>query len=134
MLPGSDLQAARIDRLLIPTPELKTQGWTHGPIGIECKSSGTKLGRPLAQILDYSRVAWRIGETYVVPRFYFLWPMSKVHGPLASVLAHNRIGGAHTSPFTLLQLSCGEQVIARFNQDGSHSFKSADFGRKVGSR
>ena len=134
MRPEAALQTARIDRILIPTPALLEQGWNHGPVGIECKRSGVKLGPPLAQLLDYSRATWQIGATWIMPRFYFLWPMAKAHGPLASVLAQNRVGSAFGSRYQRLHLACGEQTIARFARDGGVDCSGNGFGRKTGSR
>lgn len=128
-----EAKTPRIDRLLIPTPALKEHGWTHGPIGIECKRSAAKTGPPLAQLLDYSRAAWKVGSTHIIPRWYFLWPMRKAHGALASILAQHRIGSADSSDYYSLRLASGEQVLARLSPDRI-DIGRGHHGTKAGSR
>lgn len=129
-----EVKTPRIDRILFPTPRLKDLGWAHGPIGIECKRSGCKTGPPLAQLFDYSRAAWDIAGTVVMPKFFFLWPMHKVHGPLASIMAQNRVGTAETGPWCPLKLSCGEQILLRIDPHGQPRIGIGAHGRKAGSR
>lgn len=124
----------RIDRVLWPGNRLLQQGWNLGPIGIECKSSDHKIGRPVAQILDYSRALWHLGQGITVSlSWVFLWPFSHSSGPLASVMAQNRIGGA---------VSYGpEQLLLYFDSGTVTKLTTSDLrladvrcGNKVGSR
>lgn len=132
---GQDRKTPRIDRMLIPKTELIEAGWAHGPIGIECKRSGEKLGPAIAQCIDYSRAVWHHRDYRLALNWVFLWPAEKTHGALASILAQQRIGTAFTSPYELLKLASGEQVLASFNPDGQlRRVRAGDWGRKAGSR
>lgn len=131
----------RLDRLLIPKRKLMDSGWTGGAIGVEIKRSGTKIGPPLSQMLDYMRVA-------LVPPFgvkllldyCFLFPADKTHNEVASIMAQNRIGTAcikyppHNEHHRL-QFFCGEQsrLIYYIKQDRLE-IGNLSFGKKAGSR
>ena len=94
------LHGLRIDRLLLPSPKLRELGWEYGAIGIEVKKSGVKIGPAISQAIDYSRAVWTLpdfGNIRVWLDWIFIWPMVKQHGPIASVLAQNRIGSASSS-------------------------------------
>ena len=93
----------RIDRILIPGERLKKAGWTH-VIGVELKRSGSivdgrlekeKLGRPLAQAIDYTYCAWNVGIYWMLCEYVFLWPFAKQSGVVESVMAQNRVGVVH---------------------------------------
>ena len=97
--PHQQLKTAVIDRILVPTSALKEHGWTLGPVGVELKASDKKLGPGLNQLLDYSNATWNINGNWVVPEWYFLWPAYKFTGPLQSVLAGRRCGGAYRDQY-----------------------------------
>lgn len=130
----------RIDRILIPNATLLSRGWPYGPIGIECKRSGTNIGPPLSQLLDYSRAAWQIKQGFwITLEWVFLWPLESVGGgPLLSVFSQNRIGMASTSRYTALQLNC-DQNLATFSWNdtvriGAGLNGAGRNGTKAGSR
>lgn len=128
-------KAVRIDRVLVPGGALLESGWRLGAIGIEVKRSGVKIGPPLAQALDYTRSAWTLGNgVTLLLGAVFLWPMSKQHGPIASVMAQNRVGSASFSPWSLLYLQLGEETAINVRFDGEVHLGNGTAGRKVGSR
>ena len=126
----------RIDRILTPRPELIKLGWPHGNIGIEAKRSGTKIGPPIAQAMDYLRSAWRLPgyNVRILLDWVFIWPMQRQGGTIASILAQQRIGSACSDRWTLLHLKSGEQNIIRVERDGTIDIGAGANGRKVGSR
>jgi hypothetical protein len=132
---GQELKSPRIDRILVPKPQLIQQGWRHGPIGIECKKSGENIGRSIAQLLDYGRAAWLIEPTkglWIMCQWLFLWPTPKTSGVLASILAQHRVGTAEPH-CDGLRLASGESVIGRFDRYGLHIGAGTN-GLKAGSR
>lgn len=132
--PSQDLQTARIDRILVPTDKLKESGWTLGPVGVEIKASGTKLGPPLCQLIDYSHASWNLLGTWMVPEWYFLWPAHKFYGPLQSILAGQRCGGVHRDPYGQL-IFHSSSILAKLNPDYVDVRPgNANHGAKRGSR
>ena len=140
---GQDLKRPRIDRILVPKPHLIEAGWHHGPIGIECKRSGAKVGPAMSQLLDYSRAAWLVEPTkgiWIVVQWLFLWPLEYLHGPLASIQAQHRVGSAtpNTSTYNrsvALTLSTGTMpAVGIFHHDGTVHVGPGLNGRKAGSR
>jgi hypothetical protein len=120
-------RAPRLDRVLFPSPQLIERGWTLGPVGVECKRSGEKLGRPIAQMLDYGRAIWNMGDgMWVGLRFMFLWPLDKQHGDIASVMTQNRLGGIstdgkfHNGEIVLAQIRHGEIEVRDYAQQLKH--------------
>ena len=135
--PGVIDKGMRIDRLLVPNQTLIGHGWRHGVIGIEAKPLGAKLGPALAQAMDYTRSAFTLpgGGFQVVPSWVFLWPFQKQHGPIASVMAQNRVGVVTTDlQWTLLQLHAGEASVLRVGTDGSIRIGLNTIGLKAGRR
>lgn len=131
---GTAIKAPRIDRILWPLEALIKQGWDIGPIGVECKRSGEKIGPPISQMLDYSRALWQMPTGTVVHcKWVFLWPLGTVGGPIASIMAQNRLGSAINSWSGRLQLSTGGQNFASF-VDGKVDLRPIRCGDKVGSR
>ena len=132
--PSQNLQTTRIDRILVPTRKLRDEGWVYGPVGVELKRSGTKLGPPLCQLIDYSRAAWNLNGSWVIPEWYFLWPANKFTGPLQSILAGQRCGGAFKDHYGSLVLH-SSHILAKLhpNQIDLRP-ENATSGRKVGSR
>jgi hypothetical protein len=132
--PSQKLQTPPIDRILVPTNEIKARGWTLGPIGVEIKASQVKLGPPLCQIIDYSRAAWSINGSWVIPEWYFLWPTNKLSGPLQSVLAGQRCGGIYRDQYQRLVFHSAF-VLAKLSSEAIDCRPdNANHGRKVGSR
>jgi hypothetical protein len=132
----------RIDRLLVPTAKLSAIGWAYGAIGVEIKRSGVKIGPPLAQAMDYTRGVWPIRGILVQLGAVFLWPCGKQHGPVASLMAHNRVGTVSTSPWVSAYFQFGEETILRIDKSGQVTSRYTGLphvgnglsGRKVGSR
>jgi len=132
--PGVPPQTPRIDVILGPKQELIDKGWTHGFVGIECKRSHEKIGRPISQMLDYSRAVWDIDAAgrRVMLNWVFLWPLHGQGGPIASVMAQNRIGNIVMGHNTCLYFqSCG--TIAMVGVLGV-DLRETTQGQKVGSR
>lgn len=137
-LPTDDVKGYRIDRVLMPTQAIRDAGWPLGPVGIECKRSNEKIGKPVAQILDYRRALWHhdvVREQWFALGWVFLWPAEPQHGPIASVMAQNRVGTISPSA-NGLSFMIANHCVAFVAFNGDHRFKdNADsFGRKVGSR
>lgn len=136
--PSQDAKGMRIDRILLPTPRLLALGWTHGAIGIEVKRSGIKIGPPIAQAMDYGRTVWRLdqlGGLRLWLDWVFIWPLPPRDGPLASVLAQNRIGSADGGGYYLLHLQCGSgQNLITVPRNGVPRIGAGASGRKAGSR
>lgn len=137
MAPTNDAKDFRIDRVVLPTKAAKSAGWTLGPIGIECKRSGEKLGRPVSQMLDYRNAAYRLkdSDTWFLLNWVFLWPAMPLGGPLASVMAQNRVGTVHADNWGTLHFNAGGHTVATAGLTGFDVRPCADrMGRKVGSR
>lgn len=133
--PGQIDKSVRIDRLMLPTQRLMDLGWHHGAVGVEIKRSGVKVGPAVAQAMDYSRACFTIfGGVQVVPSMVFLWPVDKQHGPLASVLAQNRLGTAEANRWAALRLMSGEMTVLHATHTGEVRLGAVASGAKVGSR
>ena len=130
--PGREDKGARIDRVLLPSKKLRDAGWSR-VIGIELKRSGEKLGRPLAQAIDYTYCAWNVGHYWMLCENVFLWPFGKQHRAIESVMVHNSVGVIYEQPSASLVFQLERQVI-RANRDGSVTAIEPAAGRKVGSR
>lgn len=97
--PFSVQKSPRIDRVLVPTKKLVDAGWRYGPIGVEGKRSGHKVGKLILQALDYS---WATFE--IMPGFHmwlesvFVYPLEMPIGDIASLMTQNRIGCIRTRP------------------------------------
>lgn len=134
---GQEDKTPRIDRILVPKPELIAAGWTLGCVGVECKRSNEKIGRPISQMLDYSRAAWLIkpaNDLWIVLRWVFLWPAKATGGPIASVLAQNRLGTLHYDDRNRLAFRTAAQDLALFHDNGSFTLKTPKNGDKAGCR
>lgn len=133
--PGQVDKSVRIDRILIPTPRLGQLGWNLGMVGVEIKRSGIKVGPAIAQAMDYTRACFTIGYgVQIIPTMVFLWPADKQHGPLASVLAQNRLGTAETNRWAALRLMSGEMNVLHVSHTGEVRIGTGTAGAKVGSR
>lgn len=133
--PGQVDKGMRIDRVLVPTDRLLEEGWQHGIVGVEVKRNSTKMGPAIAQAMDYARSVWTLPHNYqVVLSWVFIWPMSSdVFGPIASILAQNRVGSATSDHWTPLQLKSGSNVL-RVLRDGRLLIGNGTNGHRAGSR
>ena len=128
-------RGVRIDRILIPEQRLLDLGWKHGLVGIEIKRSGVKIGPPIAQAMDYTRAVWSLPYGFrVILDWVFVWPEDKQHGPLASLMAQNRVGTVTSTAWTLLQFNSGEQTLLHVSRDGTIRVGAGASGTRVGSR
>lgn len=131
---GQHEKTVRIDRILVPRASLLALGWRLGAIGIEVKRSGIHLGPPLAQAMDYTRAAWSLRGVHIMLGAVFLWPMDKVHGPVASLMVHNRVGSASVDGQSI-HLRLGEENVLRLQWGTDEpDVGTIDSGHKVGSR
>lgn len=127
----------RIDRILLPTDRLVLAGWRSGILGVEIKRDPYSTLTPgISQALDYTRSVFTIDNGYqVIPTYVFLWPMLKQHGPVASILAQNRLGSIQDYGNRVrLQFNSGEASILRIYRDGLVEIGDCAAGRKAGSR
>lgn len=132
---GCDRECCRIDRILIPNAKLIGAGWPHGPIGVEGKCSGKKIGKVLAQALDYTRAIWFLPHGFEVHlRWVFLWPLDALKGDIESVMAQNRIGHVRSHQRTPLVFACGGTCGITIYADGTVQAKALPMGNKAGSR
>ncbi len=132
---NAEQKGARIDRILLPNQKAIDAGWLDGPIGIEGKRSGMKIGKVLSQALDYSRCAWEIKNGFCVwLRWVFIWPLENPKADLESVMAQNRIGYVGPAPGSRIVFGCGGTNGITIMPDGSLNCKPLPMGRKVGSR
>lgn len=112
----------RIDRILLPTRELRNaHGWSIGPVGVELKREGEKIGPAVCQCLDYSHAVFPVTGG-----------LTCVTGDLASVMVQNRIGWA-SAYRDRLTLKCGGMNILTADP-GEARFKAPSAGYKQGSR
>lgn len=135
--PKSEVKRPRIDRILAPTAELVKLGWREGVIGVEIKASGVNIGPPLSQCMDYLRAVYELpaAGVLIVPSRVFLWPMRQVGGPLASIMAQNRVGccwpdGKHGFSF----VANSGTIMLRLDESGEIRYKPCAAGYKAGSR
>lgn len=136
--PGQKPQGVEIDRILWPLPELRSQGWPTGPIGVELKKSGVKVGPPISQLIDYSRSSFQVTNgLWITTEWNFLFPMAPIHGNLESIVAQQRLGGAFISHRGRLTFHSGAaRTLARFGPAPDWDIRPKNFnhGRKTGSR
>lgn len=142
--PNRENKTARIDRILIPTANLVRLGWRR-TIGVEIKRSDEKIGRPLAQAIDYTYCNWNLADNENQPRRddvpdmwimvenVFLWPFPQQSRAVESVMLQNGVGVIHESPRSPLIFQLERQVI-RIDADGVVSVQAPNSGTKVGSR
>ena len=133
----TDETELRIDRILVPSEKLLNAGWTEGPIGVELKRSGEKIGPPIAQMMDYQRAVWCLKA----PPYYeihltwiFLWPALKCEGNLASLLAQNALGTVNARRSRALYFQSGEVTVLYIGGDGIPKLGSLKNGARAGSR
>lgn len=134
--PGQVDKSVRIDRILIPAQNLIDLGWRHGIIGVEIKRTGVKLGPALAQAMDYTRSTFTLegGDFLVVPTWVLVWPAESEHGPMASLMAQNRVGIVESNQWATLRLRIGEMTLLHVSGDGTIRIGNQSSGTKAGSR
>jgi len=128
-------KSASIDRILCPLRKAIDAGWPDGAFGVEGKKSGTKIGKIVAQAMDYSRCAFHLDSGFVILLpWVFIFPADGQLGDLASVMAHNRIGTACLSLNGRLCFSCAGINGIVIGPDGDIDAKKLPLGQKRGSR
>lgn len=134
--PAQRDRGVRIDRILVPTNTFLSAGWTGGIIGVEIKRDAEAIGPYLAQAMDYSRSAFTLPNSgfQIILDWVFVWPIPKQHGPVASLMAQNRIGNVSNDTWCKLQFCAGETNILRINNDNTVRIGRQSVGTKVGSR
>ncbi len=96
--PKQDCHATKVraDYILHPKSELIAMGWQVGPVCVEIKRSGVKLGPVISQALDYMRCQFSgLGGASIRPKFCVVFPLDRVQESLQSVMSHERVGHAH---------------------------------------
>jgi|ERR1051326_4069081 hypothetical protein len=133
---GAELCNPRIDRILVPNAKLLKAGWEYGPIGIECKKSGEKIGKAVSQAMDYSRAAFELPGNFalVVLRWIFIWPLSTFAGDIESVMAQNRIGGVSGYYSHDLKFKASGSNMLYVGQDGRFEIGNVKCGNRTGNR
>ena len=67
---GCRTTSVRADYVLFPKEPLESSGWCLGPICVEVKRSGARLGPEICQAQDYMRCAFRLPSGLVfIPSF-----------------------------------------------------------------
>ena len=124
----------RCDLLLLASKRGLALGWTHGPILLEVKRPGDPIGPALSQMMDYLRCSWLLSNGVpVMASWAFVYPADRMHGPLASVCAQNRVGTAHLGAGEL-NLYCGEQRVLTVCEGGVLRVGDVRIGLRHGSR
>jgi hypothetical protein len=124
----------RCDLLLLSSQRGLGAGWTHGPILIEVKRPGEPIGPALSQMMDYLRCSWLLPNGVpIMASWAFVYPADRMHGPLASVCAQNRIGTAHLAAGEL-DLYCGEQRVLTVLEGGVLRVGDTRIGLRYGHR
>lgn len=132
--PGQVDKSVRIDRVLVPNSRLIDAGWRGGIIGVELKKEAYS-GRAIAQGIDYTRSAFRLGPAnfLIICDYVFIWAWGKQDGPLASVMAQTHVGSVTSTSWTPLHFRTGENNVLRVHTDGRLDF-GTQVGNKAGSR
>lgn len=134
-----DKSNCRIDRILVPKTPLIEQGWEFGAIGVECKRSGIKAGKPLSQCIDYRDAAFKFGSGgfTIMLEQVFLWPFACCHGAFQSLITQRRVGGIYEYKGAIV-FSLFQQNVMTFNTQGEFlrllNEMMKNNGRKRGNR
>lgn len=124
----------RCDLLLLSSKRGLGAGWTHGPILIEVKRHGEPVGPAISQMMDYLRCSWLLPNGVpVMVSWAFVYPADRMHGPLASVCAQNRVGTASLDGGELT-CCCGEQRVLTVCEGGVLRVGEVRIGQRFGSR
>ena len=90
--PFEHQSSPRIDRILMPSKALLDTKWETGPIGVEIKAPGTKLGVVVSQCLDYLRASFEVRPGYWVTLGQVaIFCCPPIHGDLLSVMVQGRV-------------------------------------------
>lgn len=130
--PNRQGKDARIDRILLPGRKLREAGWSR-VIGVEIKRSGEKIGRPLAQAIDYTYCAWNVAHYWMMAENVFLWPFPKQSRAIESVMLQNAVGVIYETQRSPLVFQLERQVIV-VGADGALKVQAPASGTKAGSR
>lgn len=132
--PFTEQKSSRIDRILCPLRKAIDAGWPDGAFGVEGKKSETKIGKIVAQALDYSRCAFHLDSGFIILLpWIFIFPAPSQLGDIMSVMAQNRIGTADLSNGRLC-FSCASTNGIVIHRDGQVEAKRLPMGGKRGSR
>lgn len=124
----------RCDLLLLASKRGLDAGWTHGPILLEVKRPDEPIGPAISQLMDYLRSSWLLPNgVAVMANWGFVCPAQRVHGPLASVMAQNRVGTANLAGGEL-GLWCGEQRVLTICEGGVLRVGQVRLGLRFGGR
>jgi len=135
--PKQDCRATsvRIDYILWPKEPLISAGWSVGPIGVEVKRSGVKLGPVISQALDYMRCQYSCaGGLAVRPKFCVIFPLDRVQEAVQSVMSSERIGHAHVGMDGKLRIYLNGQCAYMEGPFGVFLRSALRSGKKFGSR
>lgn len=138
---GVEKSAVSADYILFPKENIIAQGWTIGPICVEVKRSGVKLGHVFSQAQDYLRCLFTVpgglecapvGMKFM-PMFCVIFPLDLVGGAFQSAMSHSRVGHSHVGIDGRLRLYLnGAQA---YSQTGGVFLRAAlKSGNKFGSR
>lgn len=134
--PNTDAKSARVDRILIPKlPALKA-GWHFGAIVVEGKKSDTKVGKLIAQAMDYTRCVFTLSTgvpgLMLMSQWVFVYPLDRITGDIESIMAQNRIG--YVTPHRDIGFYCGGMCGLRVCESGAVEVKPFPMGSKRGNR
>jgi len=116
----------------MPSIKLRELGWNIGPICIEVKRSDVKIGKAVAQCIDYRNAVFEVAPGFFIePQWIFIFPFRCPSGDIASVMAQNCIGSATLGPFLGLKLMAGSPNVLIEYQS---KVLQPTCGKKIGSR
>lgn len=132
--PGCRATTVRVDYVLWPKKTLVESGWGVGPICVEVKRSGVKLGPVICQAQDYMRCVLNGPNGLKFrPQFCVIFPLARVGEAVQSIMSDARIGHAHIGEDGLLRIYLNGQKA--YGQRGGIFLRSAlKSGNKFGSR
>jgi len=134
---NTQAKTPRIDRILFPRKRLVEAGWTHGPIGVEGKTSKKKAGPAISQAMDYSRAVFQSPfgcHSRIMLEWVFVWPIREVKGAIASIMMQNRIGHVFARDDGTLVFKADQTTAIKLLPSGAIYATELPMGRKVGSR
>lgn len=132
--PDCTARLVRADYVLFPRPVLIEQGWSAGPLCVEVKRSGAKLGPVINQAIDYMRCVFNgpYGQRFQ-PKFCVIFPMERMFEAVQSIMSAQRIGHAHIGGDGVLRVYLNG--VCAYTESGGVFLRSAlKSGRKFGSR
>ena len=131
---GADKRRVCADVVLFPQKRLIEAGWLVGPVCVELKRSGVKLGPVISQAMDYMRCVFngRYGLKFM-PQFGVVFPLARVGETAQAIMSHNRIGHSHIGQDGCLRLYLNG-VLAYTETGGVFLRAAQKSGRKFGSR